>query len=55
MFTGNLVAGNNYQQIGDVAPEYSFLDEIFDKMHCQKPEERIFPAAEILKILEKHK
>ena len=55
MFTGNLVAGNNYQQIGDVVSEYSFLDEIFDKMHCQKPEERIFPATEILKILEKHK
>lgn len=54
MFTGNLVAGNNYQKIGEIVPEYSYLDEIFERMYCQKPEERIFPATEIINILNKH-
>lgn len=48
MFTGELVGGNNYRKIADIIPEYSYLDEIFERMYCQNPKDRIFPVEEII-------
>lgn len=48
MFTGQLVAGNNYKKIEDVNKEYGFLDNIFDRLYCQNPEDRLFPAQTII-------
>lgn len=40
LYTGQVVAGSNYIKIGDVCNEYSFLDEIVDKMINQNPNKR---------------
>lgn len=48
MFTGELVGGNNYKKIADIIPEYSYLDEIFERMYCQNPQDRIFPVEDII-------
>lgn len=48
MFTGQLVAGNNYKKISEVDSEYGFLDDIFDRLYCQNPDDRLFPAETII-------
>lgn len=48
IFTGELVGGNNYKKIADIVPAYSYLDDIFEKMYCQNPQDRIFPVEEII-------
>ena len=32
MFTGEIAQASDYKKIGDVAPEYSYLDKIFSDM-----------------------
>ena len=57
MFTGNIISGVNFPTIASVSAEYSYLDEIVQKLICQKPEDRLFPvdkiAIEILSLQKK--
>lgn len=55
IFTGEIVAGNNFKKIADVSSEYAYLDEIFDKLYCQNPKERLFPADKVISVLQKLK
>ncbi len=55
MYTGNLVGGNNYKKISEIEPQYKYLDNIFDKLYCQQPEDRLFPVTEILSEIDKQK
>ena len=47
MFTGKLMAANDFVKIGDINSEYSFLDPIVEKLYTQEPEKRLFPASKI--------
>jgi len=48
MFTGKIVAGGKYERIADVEKKYGFLDSVFEKIYCQNPKDRLFPAKNIL-------
>ena len=37
MFTGELVGAGNYTKISKVAPEYKYLDDVFNELFCQNP------------------
>lgn len=47
MFTHTLAVGSNYKRIGDVNPEYAWLDSIVDSMLHQSPGERLYPASKV--------
>lgn len=47
MFTHTLPLGANYKEIGDVDPEYSWLDSVVDSMLQQAPYNRPFPASTV--------
>ncbi len=47
MFTHTLAIGSNYKRIGDVNPEYAWLDPIVDSMLHQTPGERLYPASKV--------
>ena len=55
MFTGNLVAGNNYKKIGEDFPDYYYLDYIFEKLYCQQPKDRLYPAKCIIEEIYRQK
>lgn len=55
MFTGEIVSGNNFKKISDVSSEYAYLDDIFDKLYCQNPEDRLFPADKVISEIQKLK
>ena len=55
MFTGEIVAGSNFKKISDVFSEYAYLDDIFDKLYCQNPEERLFPADKVISEIQELK
>lgn len=40
LFTGHIPVGTSYKKIGNVAPEYSFLDEVVEKMIKQDKNDR---------------
>jgi len=40
MFTGELLQGTGYKKISEVAPEYSYLDDLVDTMVKQSPQDR---------------
>lgn len=48
MFTGEIAQAVDYKKIGEIAPEYSFLDELFERMFKQQPNERIYPEEKFL-------
>lgn len=48
MFTGELVGAAKYTKISDVAPEYAYLDDVFDELYCQNPDDRLYPVNAIL-------
>lgn len=48
MFTGKVIAGVNYETIGSVAPNYSYLDKIVEQMICQNPNDRLYPVEKIV-------
>lgn len=48
MFTGEVPQALDYRKIGDVNPEYSYLDSLFEQMFKQNPEERLYPEDKIL-------
>jgi hypothetical protein len=47
MFTNQLLQGSGHKQIGDVAPEYAYLDALVDRMVRQSPAERPASIAKI--------
>lgn len=47
MYTGNVIAGANFDTIGSVAKEFAYLDDIISWMICQKPENRLYPVEKI--------
>ena len=47
MFTHTLAIGSNYKKIGDVNPDYSWLDSVVDSMLQQTPSNRPFPASTV--------
>ena len=51
MFTKELVQGENYKKIKECNPQYSFLDDIVEKMVQQQPEKRIYPISKIQSLL----
>lgn len=40
LFTGAVPQGTNYKRIGDIAPEYAYLDEVVEHMIAQNPGDR---------------
>ena len=47
MFTHTLAIGSNYKKIGDVNPDYSWLDSVIDSMLQQTPSNRPFPVSTV--------
>ncbi len=43
MFTGEIPQASGYKRIGDIAPDYKYLDDLFEKLFKQEPEERLYP------------
>ncbi len=48
MFTHEIPEAHGFKRIGDVQPSYSFLDEVFDQIFKQSPEERMYPEDKIV-------
>lgn len=51
MFTNHILQGAGYKRIGHVTPEFSYLDEIVERMVQQSSENRPFSIDEIKKTL----
>lgn len=51
MFTGEIPQAAGYKKIADINPEYKYLDDLFDLLFKQKPEERLYPETSILSEL----
>lgn len=51
MFTKAVPQAIGYKKIADTNPEYAFLDELFEKLFMQNPDDRLFPADKILNEL----
>lgn len=47
MFTKSVIGGSSYKKISDITEEYSFLDELVDKIICQNSADRLFPISNI--------
>jgi serine/threonine protein kinase len=47
LFTKKLAHGTNFTKIGEIAPNYAFLDTLVEKMLVQDPEKRISSVKEI--------
>lgn len=47
MFTGQVPYGTKYRTIGQVAPEYAYLDDLVSRMLCQSPGDRFASIEEI--------
>ena len=58
MFTGEIIKAAGYTKIQDINKDYAFLDDIFEQLNVQKPEDRLYPIEKIIseiKLLsEKH-
>ena len=48
MFTGEVPQATGYKKIKDINADYSFLDDVFEQLFRQNPEERLFPENTIL-------
>lgn len=48
MFTGEIPQATGYKKIKDINQDYSFLDDVFEQLFRQNPEERLFPENIIL-------
>lgn len=40
LFTGTAPQGTSYKRIGDIAPEYAYLDKVVERMIAQNPSDR---------------
>ena len=54
LFTGSVPHGTEYQQIGQIAEVYGFLDPIVNKMMRQSPQERPASIAEVKGLIQRH-
>jgi serine/threonine protein kinase len=54
MFTGTVPHGVDYQTIGAVSPQYSYLDSVVAQMLKQNPDERPATLAHVKALLEKY-
>lgn len=48
MFTRQVPSAEGYKKIGDVVPEYGFLDAVFSELYQQDPSRRLCPAEKVL-------
>lgn len=48
MFTRQLAIGANHRKIKLIDKDYDYLDDLFDRMNTQAPEDRLFPVDKIL-------
>ena len=48
MFTGEIPKASGYKKIGDVDEAYKYLDEIFERLFKQNPDERLYPENKII-------
>lgn len=48
MFTGEVPQALDYRKISDVAPEYGYLDALFEQLFKQDPSERLYPEEKII-------
>lgn len=51
MFTGDIPQAADYKKISDIAPDYGFLDILFEKLYKQNPSDRIQTANDALMML----
>lgn len=47
MFTGEVPVAPEYKRIGDVSPDYSYLDDVFSALYRQNPDDRLYPEDRI--------
>lgn len=52
MFTKEVPSALEYKKIESVAPEYAYLDYIFEGLYIQDPEKRLYPETKLLTELE---
>lgn len=55
MFTGELVGAGNYTKISKVAPEYKYLDDVFNELFCQNPNDRLYPVDAIIEKINSYR
>lgn len=55
MFTGELVGAGNYTKISKVAPEYKYLDYVFNELFCQNPNDRLYPVDAIIEKINSYR
>lgn len=48
MFTTEIPKAVGYKKIGDINPNYIYLDEVFEQIYKQNPKERLYPEENIL-------
>lgn len=51
MFTGEIPQAVDHKKIEDVNSNYKYLDDLFDQLYRQKPEDRLYPEVLILSEL----
>ena len=51
MFTNEIPQSAGYKKIAAVNPDYAYLDKLFESLFQQNPDDRLFPAIEILNQL----
>lgn len=51
MFTGEIPQAADYKRISDIAPDYAFLDTLFEKLYKQNPSDRIQTANDALLLM----
>lgn len=52
LFTGAVPQGTNYKRIGDIAPEYAYLDKVVERMIAQNPGDRYADIDSVLLDIE---
>jgi serine/threonine protein kinase len=52
MYTGVVLQGHGHREIKDIAPEYSYLDEIVDKMVQQDREKRLVSIDKVKELIQ---
>ena len=54
MFTKEIPQAGGYKKISDMNKEYEYLDNLFEEMYKQNPQERLYPENKILIKLESY-
>lgn len=55
MFTDDIPGGTNYKKIESVAPEYKYLDDVFEKLYEHEAHKRLYPVKNIIDEINKLK